>query len=144
MKINVIEFAKLEKELTKTLESPLAYLAPEIGKVYVVAITRDGCSTCAKQKPKLKSLATALKKKHGNEVVFTQIHIKYLHDSEEESLRSKDVFSHYFYPTNLILLRTKDRGAIEYYRNAAPEIDELEKNIEAALGVAAIFKKETA
>jgi hypothetical protein len=51
------------------------------------------------------------------------------------------VFGHYFYPTALILLRTRDRGAIEYYRNASPQMDELRKNIEAALKTATMIKK---
>lgn len=144
MPIDVIEFSKLEKELANILKSPLDYLAPEIGKVYVVAITRDGCSACAKQKPKLNNLATTIAEKHGDKVVFTRIQIKYSSGSEEESLRSKDVLGHYFYPTNLILLRTIDRGAIEYYRNAAPDMNELEKNIEVALEIAAMVEKEAA
>jgi hypothetical protein len=53
------------------------------------------------------------------------------------------MFGHYFYPTNLILLRTKDRGAIEYYRNASPDMRELGKNIEAAVETATMMKKET-
>lgn len=139
MEINVVEFSKLEKELAKTYNSTVDYLAPEIGKVYVVAISRDGCSACKKQKLKLNDLATSMVEKHGDKVVFTRIHIRYPHGSEEESLRSKDVLRHYFYPTNLILLRTVDRGAIEYYRNASPDIDELKKNIEVALEVAVVF-----
>ena len=141
MGINVIEFSKLEKTLAKTRKSPHDYLAPKIGKAYVIAITRDGCSACEKQKPKLGRLAKTLKEKHGDQVVFTRIHVKYRPDSTEESLRSKDVFGHYFYPTNLILLRTRDRGVIEYYRNAGPDMRELRKNIEAALEVAKAIKK---
>jgi thiol-disulfide isomerase/thioredoxin len=144
MKIDVIEFGELERELAKTQKSPIDFLAPEIGKVYVIAITRDGCPACEKQKPKLNDLASTIAEKHGDKVVFTRIHIKYARGSEEESLRSKDVLGHYFYPTNLILLRTTDRGAIEFYKNAAPDMDELEKNIEHALEVAAMFEKETA
>jgi len=75
-------------------------------------------------------------------VVFARIHVRQPLGSQEESLRSKDVFGHYFYPTNLILLRTVDRGAIEFYKNASPEMDELEKNIEATVGITAMIKKE--
>jgi len=144
MKIDVIEFSELERELAKTQKSPTDYLAPEIGKVYVIAITRDECSACEKQKPKLNDLAATIAEKHGDKVVFTRIHIKHAHNPEKESLRSKDMLKHYFYPTNLILLRTTDRGAIEFYRNAAPDMDELKKNIEHAVEVAAMFEKEMA
>jgi thiol-disulfide isomerase/thioredoxin len=137
MPSNVIEFTKLEK----AGKAPLDYLSPKIGKVYVVAITRDGCPACARQKPKLDKLAASLKPKHGDRVVFTRIHVNYSPDSQQESLRSKDLLRHYFYPTNLILVRSKDRGAIEFYRNAGPDMRELLKNIEKAVEVAKFFEK---
>jgi thiol-disulfide isomerase/thioredoxin len=137
MPTNVIEFTKLEK----AGESPPDFLAPKIGTVYVVAITRDGCPACKRQKPKLDGLATSLEAKHGDRVVFTRIHVNYSPDSQQESLRSKDLLRHYFYPTNLILIRSKDRGAIEYYRNASPDMRELLKNIEKAAEVAEFFEK---
>lgn len=142
MAIGVVEFSKFEKGLPRRSKSPLNYLAPEIGKAYVVAITRDGCPACAKQKPQLHNLAKNMTKKYGDKVVFTRIHVKYADGAAEESLRSKDVFGHYFYPTNLVLLKTIDRGAIEYYRNASPDMDELEKNIEIALKIVMSFIKE--
>jgi len=142
MTIGVIEFSRLEKQLAKTHKSPLDLLAPKIGKVYAVAITRDECPACKKQKPKLDKLAETTAEKHRDKVVFTRIHVKYRPDSLEESLRSKDVFRHYFYPTNIILIRTRDRGAIEYYRNTAPTMTELKKNIETALKVATMIEKE--
>ncbi len=137
MPTDLIEFTKLEK----TSKPALDFLAPKIGKVYVVAITRDGCPACAKQKPKLDKLAVSLEAKHGDRVVFTRIHVNYGPDSQQESLRSKDLLRHYFYPTNLILIRSKDRGAIEYYRNAGPDMRELLKNIEKAVEVAEFFEK---
>ena len=137
MPTNVVEFTKLEKSGKHTLD----FLAPKMGKVYVVAITRDGCPACAKQKPKLDRLAANLEAKHGDRVVFTRIHVNYSPDSQQESLRSKDLLRHYFYPTNLILIRSKDRGAIEYYRNAGPDMRELLKNIEKAVEVAEFFEK---
>ncbi len=142
MKVNKVEFGKLEKEISETGKSHLDYLAPNIGKVYVVAITRNGCSACEKQKPKLQELAKTIEEKHGDKVVFTRIHVRQPSGSTEESLRSKDILSHYFYPTNLILLRTVDRGAIELYRNVSPAMDELEKNIEIATEIAAMIEKE--
>jgi thiol-disulfide isomerase/thioredoxin len=141
MSIDTIEFIKLDKELAKTYKSPIDVLASEIGKVYVVAITRDGCPACKRQKPKLDKLAAVEAKKHANRVAFSRIHVKYEPESQDESMRSKDVFHHYFYPTNLILIRTRDRGAIEYYRNAAPRMSELERNIEAALQTAQMIEK---
>lgn len=143
MTVNVIEFSMLEKDLAKTRKTPFDYLAPKTGKVYVVAIARDGCPACERQKPKLNRLAATFTEKHGNKVVFIRTHIKYSSDSVGESFRSKKMLRHYFYPTNLILIRTRDQGAIEYYRNAAPSMSELKKNIETALEVAELLKKQT-
>ena len=142
MKASRIEFDKLEKEISETGKSHLDYLAPDTGKVYVVAITRDGCPACERQKPKLQELTKTVEEKHGDKVVFIRIHVRQPLESQEESLRSKDVLGHYFYPANLILLRTADRGAIEFYKNASPEMDELEKNIEVAVGIATMIEKE--
>jgi len=143
MIIDVVEFSRLEKELSSTHKQPIDFLALTLGKAYVVTITRDGCSACEKQKPKLDELAANAVKKHGDKVVFTRIHINYSSDSVEESLRSKTMFKHYFYPTNLILLRTVDRGAIEYYRNVAPEMKELDKNLQHAVKVATMLAEQT-
>jgi len=137
MTVKIIEFTTLEKTSKPVWDS----LAPKMGVVYVVAITRDGCPACKRQKPKLDKLAAALAEKHGNRVVFTRIHVNYSPESQEESLRSKDLLRHYFYPTNLILIRSKDKGAIEYYRNASPSMRELQRNIEKAVEVAKFFEK---
>ena len=142
MKVDKIEFSKLEKDISETGKSYLDCLAPDIGKVYVVSITRDGCPACEKQKPKLSELAKTIEERHGDKTVFTRIHVRQSSGSTEESLRAKDILSHYFYPTNLILLRTMDRGAIELYRNVSPAMDELEKNIETATEIAAMIEKE--
>ncbi len=139
MKINTVEFSELEK----TGEFPLDFLAPRMGKVYVIAITRDGCPTCKRQKPKLDKLARSLEAEYGNRVAFTRIHVSFSPDSQEESLRSKALLRHYFYPTNLILVRSGDRGAVEYYRNTAPDMRELRRNIQKALEVAKFFEKKS-
>jgi thiol-disulfide isomerase/thioredoxin len=137
-----LEFVRLEQRLRKTKKAHLDFLAPELGKVYVVAVCRDGCPDCEGQRPKLDKLATEMAQKHGDRVVFTRVHVKYARNSKEESVRAKDVFHHYFYPTNLILIRSRDRGAFELYRNAGPEMVELEENIESAVETAAMLAKE--
>lgn len=141
MTVNTIEFVELEK-LRKTKKSHLDLLAPEMGKAYVIAMTRDGCPNCDEQKPKLDKLASTMIRKHGDKVVFTRVHVKYTPDSTKESIRAKDIYGHYFYPTNLILIRTRDRGTFEYYRNTAPAMRELEKNIESAIETAVMLAKE--
>lgn len=56
-------------------------------------------------------------------------------------MRCKEVFGHYFYPTNLILLRTKDRGVVEFYRNVSPRMSELKRGIQTALDIAKMLEK---
>ena len=142
MPVDTLEFVQLEQKLRRTKTSSTDFLAPELGKAYVIAICRDGCPNCEDQKPKLDKLAAEMTQKHKNMVVFRRIHVKYAQDSKEESSRAKDVFHHYFYPTNLILIRSRDRGGFELYRNAGPEMIELEKNIESAIETAALLAKE--
>ena len=136
MVIHKIAFADFEKQIQKTHKSSIELLGSETGQVCVVAITRDGCPACEKQKPKMEKLAEEMFKKHGQKVTFAQIHIRHPTEKNAESLRSKDVLGHYFYPTNLIIERTKDRGAIELYKNASPRISELRRNIEVAIEIA--------
>lgn len=141
MSVVKIEFEELEK--TNMGENTiLDRLAPSIGVAYVLAITRDGCSACDKQKPKFHELAKNMDRIYGEKVVFMNVHVKTPSGSNEESLRSKNMFHHYFYPTNLILLRTRDRDVIEYYRNVSPEIKELRKNIEIVLKIVEVIKEE--
>ena len=142
MPIREVEFTDIEKEIRKTRQSFRDYFAPAMGKAYVIAITREACPACENQKPQLNKLADAIAKKHGGDIVFIRVHVKQPEGDTTESLRAKDLFGHYFYPTNLILLRTKDRGAIELYKNVSPEMTELEKNVESALETAKALAKE--
>lgn len=142
MTVNEIQFTELEKEITKTNVPALDWLASEIGKVYVVSISREACPSCIEQKPKIEELARIMSEKHGSNVVFSRIHVQYSRENNKESLRSKDLLGHYFYPTNMILLRTRDRGAIQYYWNVEPEMAELERNINLALEIAKLIEKD--
>ncbi len=144
MPIDQIEFSRLEKEISEANKAPLDYLAPDRGKAYVIAISRDGCPACHKQKPELEKLAKSLARKFVDRIVFTRVHVRYSPSSEEESLRAKEILGHYFYPTNLIIFRTLDRGAIEYYRNSSPTMEELEKNIGKSVEIVKMLEKSPA
>jgi len=143
MPVKKIEFTRLEQLTLRSGKPALTHLAPHVGKVYVASITRDGCSACERHKPKIERLAQSLAEKYGDKVVFSRVHVNYSPKNSEESMRSKDVFGHYFYPTTLILLKTKDRGPIEYYRNISPRMTELKKNIEHACKTATLLEQST-
>ena len=144
MPISRVKFTELEEEAKSTAKPVLDLLAPMMGKAYVVAITRDGCPSCEKQKLPLSKLVRMMIQRHGNVLAFTRIHVKYAPKSQEESRRSKTLLGHYFYPTTLILLRTRDRGAIEYYRAVSPTMRELKKNTETAVEIAKMIEKDRA
>ena len=141
MPVETIEFTELERILLTKHVTFRDYLAPKIGRVYVVSITRDGCPVCVRQKPKMDKLANTMTEKHGNRVIFMWVHVKYSPERNEESLRSKDVLGHYFYPTNFVLVRSRDKGAFEYYRAASPRVSELARNIAHAVEVAKMLEK---
>ena len=142
MSVETIEFADLEKALSRKHVSFRDFFASEVGKVYVVCISRDGCPVCVKQKPKVDRLAKVLAGKYGGKVVFARVHVKYSPERNQESLRSKDVLGHYFYPTNLVLVRSRDKGAFEYYRAASSRISELARNVAHAVEVAKMLEKQ--
>ena len=141
MTVKKLEFVEVEKEISAK-RSFRDVLAPETGKAYVVVITRDGCPACHRHKPRLTKLADKLSRKFGDAVVFVEVHVKKLANSDVESKRSKNLFGHYFYPTDLILLRTKDRGAIEFFRAVSARMDELSRNVENAVATAVALAKE--
>jgi thiol-disulfide isomerase/thioredoxin len=142
MSVTQVEFTDLEKQTKKKGQSVLRLLASDMGKAYVIAICRDNCPACKRQAPRLNELADDLTEKHGKKLVFIRVHVKQPSGDNTESLRAKDLFGHYFYPTSLILFRTKDRGAIEYYRVSSPKMTELKRNIEVALETAVMLAKE--
>jgi thiol-disulfide isomerase/thioredoxin len=141
MKPRAIEFADLERKIKATGKSFRDILANELGKAYVIAITRDGCPACERQKTKLDKLAENFPVEKNDQTAFIRIHVKYSEDSREESLRSKDVLGHYFFPTNIILVRTRDRGATELFRSVSPRMSELKSNIMMATEIADMLSK---
>ncbi len=141
MSVETIEFVDLEKALLRKHVSFRDYFASEVGKVYVLCISRDGCPVCVRQKPKVARLAKSMAGKFGDRVAFLRVHVKYSAERNEESLRSKDVFGHYFYPTNLVLVRSRDRGVVEFYRASSPRMGEFERNVRSAVEVAKMFEE---
>lgn len=141
MRVDQVEFTELEAELLRSGKSLADHLAAEVGKVYVVVISRDRCPACEKQKLKLEKLSKETGEKHGKKVVFTRIRVRHPTDKSTEAVRSKGVFGHYFFPTNVIFLRTKDRGAFEFYKAVEPRMSELKRNIEFAVQIAEMLEK---
>lgn len=141
MSVRVVEFVDLEGKVGKSRKSVLDLLAAELGKAYVVSVTRDGCPACLRLKPKLERLAGEMREKHSDRVAFVRVHVKYADGDIVESLRSKDVFGHYFYPTLFVLVRSRDRGVVELFRWVSPLMSEVKRNVLNALEIAEALKK---
>lgn len=135
--MKTIEFTLLEKKLGRKGFWREA-LGPAPGKVSVVTISRDGCPGCVKIKPVLAAVEKTLAPR--GKVSLTTIHIAYKPGDAAESLRSKRLLGHYFYPCTIILIRTRDLGAMEYYRCGSPTAADLKKHINLALSAAGMLK----
>lgn len=115
-------------------------MAPPPGAAAVVTIGRDGCKGCDLQKPVLEKFAASMGEKYGKHIYFSRIHVSWTPDSQEESVRSKKLLGHYLYPCTIILIKTKDMGAMEYYRCGYPSAVELRKYARRAMRVAAMLQ----
>ena len=138
--MKTIEFKALEKALRGKKIAWRALLAPAPGAAAVITISRDGCKGCELQKPALEKLAAGLAVKHGKRLTFSLVHVAWAPGSAEDSLRSKRLLGHYFYPCTVILISTKDLGPAEYYRCGSPSSAELKKYCTRALRAAEAVK----
>lgn len=138
--MKTIEFKNLEKALRGKKTSWRELLAPAAGGAAVVTISRDGCKGCELQKPALKKLEAALAPKYGKRLTFSVVHVAWAPGAAEESVRSKKLLGHYFYPCTVILIRTRDLGPAEYYRCGYPSPAELKKYCALALRAAEAVK----
>ena len=134
--MKVIKFRDLEERLRGKKASWKDLLAPKAGAVSVLMIGRDGCGGCNRIKPLLEKLAKSMAAKHAGRISFSRIHISCPGGSREESLRSKAALGHYYYPTTVILVRSRDLGPFEYYRAISPSLSELRRSASGALRAA--------
>ena len=116
-------------------------LVKDYGIVYVTSITRDGCSGCAEQKPLFRELARKMSEKHIGRVHFTNVHVRYEQNDQEESWEAKRVFGHAAYPTYMVHVKSH-QGPLEAYRAVYPAMEELEKQAADALELAEYYKTE--
>ena len=127
------------RHLSKSPNGAVSTIVSEFGKVYVTAITRDGCSGCEEQKPLFEQLAQRMDVAHGVKVAFSNIHVQHVAGDLEQSEDAKRTFGHGSYPTYMVHVKSK-YGPLEHYRAAYPSMGELEKQIVAALELAEHYK----
>ncbi len=138
MAVRVIKFKTLEKNLSGRAGWK-ELLCPSAGSVLALLIGRDGCPGCVKFKPAFEKLARAFAGRRGRPAKFARIHISCPGGSMTESIRAKKLLGHYFYPTAVVLARSKDLGVFEYHRAISPSIPELQRAVTAALRAAKIL-----
>ncbi len=138
--VRTIEFVQLGKT---SIEDRMEKMMPTLGVVYVTAITRDGCSGCAEQKPLFNELAARMETEHPRLVSFARIHVQYSEGNMAESGEAKRVLRHGAYPTYLIHVKSRF-GPLELYRAIYPSMGELEKQVGEAFELAEFYKTDAA
>lgn len=140
--VELIKFVEFEKRLARSGKTFLDLLGPAVGKASVVSITRDDCPACERQKPRFERLAEKVASDYGDKVAFFRVHVEQPPGDVSESLRAKDVFRHYFYPTCMVLVRTRDRGAVELHKTVSSNMNQLKSIIRKAVDIAVAIAKE--
>ena len=137
--VRTIEFAQLSGG--SSIEDQMERIMPSLGVVYVIAITRDGCSGCAEQKPLYNDLAGRMEAQHHQLVSFSLIHVQYSEENMRQSSESKKILRHGAYPTYMVHVRSRF-GPLELYRAIYPSMRELEKQVAASLELAEHYKTD--
>src|SRR5712692_530124 len=137
--VRTIEFAQLKSK--SSIEDQMEKMMPSLGVVYVTAITRDGCSGCAEQKPLFNDLAVKMEAEHNRLVSFAQIHVQYSEGNVAESAEAKKILRHGAYPTYTIHVRSRF-GPLELYRAIYPSMGELERQVGEAFELAEYYKAD--
>jgi hypothetical protein len=137
--VQTVEFAKFSDKAS--IEAQMEKMMPSLGVVYVTAITRDGCSGCAEQKPLFNELAAKMETQHSGLLSFARVHVQYSNENVALSGEAKKVFRHGAYPTYMIHVRSRF-GPLEVYRAIYPSMNELEKQAVEALDLAEYYKTD--
>ncbi len=137
--VRTIEFANLTEQ--GSVDVRMREMMPSLGIVYVTAITRDGCSGCAEQKPLFNELAAKTEAQHAGLVNFARIHVQYSESNKSQSGEAKKILRHGAYPTYMIHVGSR-YGPLELYRAIYPSMNELEKQVGEALELAEYYKTD--
>ena len=137
--VREIEFAQLNGGSSN--EDQMGKMMPSLGVVYVTAITRDGCSGCAEQKPLYNDIAARMEAQHRQLVSFSRIHVQYSEEDMRQSGEAKKILRHGAYPTYTIQVRSRF-GPLELYRAIYPSMGELEKQVGESLELAEHYKTD--
>jgi len=142
MPIKVLNFSELKKTLDERSVTPLDIIVKKKGITYVVAVTRENCPGCEKQKPLFEKLSNKMKKKYVNQIEFFRVHSQWSKEQKDEAKQCADAFHTVAFPTYIIGVRDAQRNNQETYRSLQPPMSEIERNIKTSVEIAAWFKKQ--
>jgi len=140
MVVKLFPFSELQKTLDKKHISPVDFFAKKFGTAYVVAVTRENCRGCEKQKPFFEKLSDKMKSKHGSRVEFFRVHTRFSPESKEETMQCLDTFQTVAFPTYIICVRNHLGKSRETYRAIEPPMSEIERNIKTGVDLAVWFE----
>jgi len=142
MPVKVLNYSELKKTLAERSVDPLDAIMKKAGIAYVVAVTREKCPGCEKQKPLFKKLSNRMKKKYGNQIEFFRVHSSWSREHTEEAKQCADAFHTVAFPTCIIGVKDDEGNNRETYRAIEPPMSEIERNIKTAVEIAAWFKSQ--
>ena len=142
MSVKFLEFLKFKKTLDEKKIDFLDFFVKKFGVAYVIAVTREKCSGCERQKGLFEKISDKMKRKHGVHVEFLGVHAYYSPASIEETLLCLDTFRTVAFPTYVICLRDHRGNNRETYRAIEPSMGEIEKNIESSVELAKWFEQK--
>lgn len=142
MSVKTLEFSKFQKMLSEKNVDFLDFLVKKYGIAYVVAVTREKCSGCERQKGLLDRMADKVKNKYGAQVEFLRVQACYSPASKEETLLCLDTFKTVAFPTYVICVRDHRGNNRETYRAIEPSMKEVERNIRRSVELAEWFEQK--
>jgi thiol-disulfide isomerase/thioredoxin len=140
MPVKILNFSELKKKLDASGSEPLDLIVKKVGITYVVAVTREKCPGCEKQKPLFEKLLNKMKEKYGNQVEFFRVHSAYSQEQKEEAKQCLDAFHTVAFPTYIVSVKDGEGNNRETYRSIEPFISEIERNIKTGMQIAEWFK----
>jgi len=140
MPVKVLNFQEFKKKLDEGASEPLDLLVKKTGKVYVVAVTREKCPGCEKQKPLFEKLSKKMKEKYADQVEFFRVHAWFSKTQTEEAKQCLDAFHTVAFPTYIIVVKDDEGNTQETYRALEPPMSEIERNIKSGVEIATWFK----
>ena len=141
MPVKLLGFSEFKKIMEKAGHEPLDILVKNTGIVYVVAVTREKCPGCEKQKPLFEKLSDRLSEKYPDQIRFFTVQSAFSREHTEEAKQCAIAFQTVAFPTYVIAIKDSDGKTRETYRAIEPPMSEIERNVRTSSQIASWVKK---